>query len=290
VTPPTYDTPPTTASAIRARLKNVYGIDHTLAIRRTRTIASVAVAQMLPQSVVKGGGSMNLRRGPQDSRVSLDLDVSRPIGVSASDFLKELEANLKRGWNGFNGTLTEKPKVAPNNVPPQYVMQPVDVHVTYKGSTFEKVPLEISREEFDVEIENIDVVADEIVALFTNIGLGAPEAVTVLSVELQAVQKLHACTTPTGRGRYERAHDLVDLQLLCRGTAVNLSNLDLLGRCLFRFRKQGAWPPTVAAHAGWETLYGEASEGLDVLPLAEAITWINALTAEAVRAGLADPS
>jgi hypothetical protein len=166
-------------------------------------------------------------------------------------------------------------------------MQPIDVHVTYRGSTFEKVPLELSREEFDVEIKNVDVIADEIVALFTNVGLDAPEAVTVLSVELQVVQKLHACTTPTGRGRYERAHDLVDIQLLCRGEEIDLSSMDLLGRRVFHFRRRGEWPPTVVAHADWETLYSEASEGLDVLPLAEAITWINALTDEAVHARLA---
>jgi hypothetical protein len=253
-------------------------------------MASVAVAQMLPISVVKGGASMNLRRGPRDSRLSLDLDVAHPIGVRAPDFLKQLEANLTSGWNGFNGTLVQKAKATPGNVPPQYVMQPVDVHLTYRGSAFEKVPLELSREEFDIEIENVDVVADEIVALFTNVGLDAPEAVTVLSLELQVIQKLHACTTPTGRGRFERAHDLVDIQLLCRGEEVNLSNIDLLGRRLFHFRNQGEWPPTVTAHVGWETLYGAASEGLDVLPLAEAITWINALSAEAVRAGLANPS
>lgn len=133
---------------------------------------------------------MNLRRGPRDSRLSLDLDVAHPIGVRAPDFLKQLEANLTLGWNGFNGTLVQKakPKAEPENVPAQYVMQPIDVHVTYRGSTFEKVPLELSREEFDVEIKNVDVVADEIVALFTNVGLDAPEAVTVLSVELQVVQ------------------------------------------------------------------------------------------------------
>lgn len=285
---PKYDTPPAHANALRQRLRNVYQIDGTLAVRRTRTMANVVVAQMLPQSVVKGGMSLNLRLGPSESRFSIDLDTSRPSGVSESDFLKELEINLNLGWNGFNGTLVRKEKATPANIPPQYVVRPVDIQVTYKGSKFEKVHLELSREEFDVEIENTDVIADEIVALFTSVGLEAPTAVTVLSIELQVVQKLHACTTPVGR-RYERAHDLVDIQLLCLGEDIDLSALDYLGRRLFHFRKRGEWPPTVIAHAGWETLYSEASEGLDVRALEEAITWVNSLVAAASSSGSQAP-
>jgi hypothetical protein len=263
---------------------HVYKIDGTLAIRRTRTMANIAVAQMLPGSVVKGGMSLNLRLGPGDSRFSVDLDTTRPSGVSESDFLQQLETNLKSGWNGFNGTLLPKEKAAPANVPPQYVMRPVDIQVTYRGSKFEKVHLELSREEFDVEIENPDVIAHEIVALFTSVGLEAPTAVTVLSIELQVVQKLHACTTPVGR-KNERAHDLVDIQLLCLGEDIDLSIVEHLGRRLFDFRKKGEWPPTVIAHPGWDALYSEAAKDLDVRPMSEAITWINSLVADAASRG-----
>jgi predicted nucleotidyltransferase component of viral defense system len=248
-------------------------------------MANVVVAQMLPTSAVKGGTSLNLRRGPGASRFSPDLDASRPRDESESDFLDKLEENLKHGWNGFRGTMTQRPKASPKSVPPQYVMQPLNVNVTYNNSTFAKVTLELAFDELGSVEEATEVIADEIVELFTGVGLGAPSAVAVLSTEHQVVQKLHACTTLSLRGTNERAHDLVDIQLLCEGEEIDFTEIDALGRRLFAYRKKEEWPPTVIAHDGWETLYVEASEGLDVLPLAEAIVWINSLVDKAVSEG-----
>jgi hypothetical protein len=271
------------------RLKNVYKIDEELARRRVRTMANVAVAQMLPLSAVKGGTSLNLRRGPKESRFSLDLDATRPRDTSESEFLDELEQNLKHGWNGFRGTLVRRPKASPKNVPPRYVMQPVDVNVTYNNSTFAKVTLELAFDELGSVGETTDVIAVEIVELFTSVGLSAPSPVAVLSIEHQVVQKLHACTTLNPRGTNERAHDLVDLQLLCDDEDIDFPEMDALGSRLFSFRKGEEWPPIVTAHAGWGELYSEASEGLDVRPLKDAIVWINSLVAEAVSSGSTVP-
>lgn len=45
---------------------------------------------------------------------------------------------------------------------------------------------------------------------------------------------------------------------------------------LFAFRAEHEWPPTLAAGAGWEALYAEAAEELDVLPtVGEAVVWLN---------------
>lgn len=45
---------------------------------------------------------------------------------------------------------------------------------------------------------------------------------------------------------------------------------------LFDYRRQQAWPPTIAAGDQWDTLYAEAAEGLDIPSTAEdAVEWVN---------------
>jgi len=45
---------------------------------------------------------------------------------------------------------------------------------------------------------------------------------------------------------------------------------------LFQYRRNQAWPPTVEASGGWDTLYTTAIEGLDGLPDVDAaVAWIN---------------
>ena len=43
-----------------------------------------------------------------------------------------------------------------------------------------------------------------------------------------------------------------------------------------------AWPPELIAYSGWDTLYAEAADGLDVLPTVdEAVPWANEFIARA---------
>ena len=45
---------------------------------------------------------------------------------------------------------------------------------------------------------------------------------------------------------------------------------------LFRYRRQQAWPPALVVVEGWDTIYLEAAEGLDVLPdVLETVSWAN---------------
>ena len=270
-----YDDPPAHAAALRQRLKNVYEIDDQLAQRRVRTMANVVVAQMLPSAAVKGGTAMNLRRGPAGSRFSIDLDVTCPREVTEDEFMDELNMNLGAGWEGFTGVAVRRPKSVPRNVPEVYVMLPVAVTLQYRGSSVGSVKLEIAIDEVDSLSRGTEVVAEDVVRLFTSVGLPPPKPVSVVSIEDQFVQKLHACTTPGAQGRFERAHDLVDLQLLCVNEELDLEQLNHVGRRLFAFRKRDQWPPTVVQHEGWDDLYAEASEGLGLLSLPEAVDWVN---------------
>ena len=53
-------------------------------------MASVVVAQMLPEGVVKGGSGISMRRGPAESRASSDLDVTKGPNISEDDYFDQL--------------------------------------------------------------------------------------------------------------------------------------------------------------------------------------------------------
>lgn len=124
-------------------------------------------------------------------------------------------------------------------------------------------------------------IADDIVEWFDQLGLPTPDPIPVLAVEHQVAQKLHACTSINARtGQNERAHDLVDLQLLMQEGAVDFVAIGVTAARLFAARRKQTWPPTVVAYDRWDTIYAEAADGLDVLDnLEDAIAWANDLIA-----------
>lgn len=73
-----------------------------------------------------------------------------------------------------------------------------------------------------------------------------------------------------------RAHDLVDLQILIQDETINLAKVDILGQRLFAARRTHPWPPVVVEYASWDTIYREAADGLDVLDnVTAAVAWAN---------------
>ncbi len=104
-----------------------------------------------------------------------------------------------------------------------------------------------------------------------------------MSIEHQIVQKLHACTGSGTTLRNDRAHDLVDLQILVRESPDFAVMHDLATR-VFAFRRTHTWPPTVRPHHGWDELYAAAASGLPVLGDVEsAIVWANDLVRRITR-------
>jgi hypothetical protein len=76
----------------------------------------------------------------------------------------------------------------------------------------------------------------------------------------------------------ERAHDMIDLQVIVKNEKVDyLLTKDVCER-LFIFRKQQIWPPIISKGDGWDTLYESQINELDVLQSVEdAIEWTNNL-------------
>jgi hypothetical protein len=163
-------------------------------------------------------------------------------------------------------------------------MDPYFVTLHFIDNSWTKVTVEVGHDEIG-GIEQADYsteIADQIVAIGRVLGFGELTSVALISLEQQLAQKIHAATEPNS----QRAHDLVDLQLLWHAGTVGGHGLDLpllADRCrrTFAYRKAHAWPPAAAMSDFLETLYQRAKEEVSqaVLPagtLAQACAWLNA--------------
>lgn len=95
-------------------------------------MANTIVAQLIGQGVVKGGSGLKFRYGDAASRVTLDLDTA--WNSSLDSFLKDIKSKLTFGWNGFDGYVVVQKQATPRGIPFEYVMQPCDVKLNYKGT------------------------------------------------------------------------------------------------------------------------------------------------------------
>jgi hypothetical protein len=83
----------------------------------------------------------------------------------------------------------------------------------------------------------------------------------------------------------DRPHDLVDLQLMCGHSQIDLAEVKAICIRLFDYRRGQLWPPTVAKGSTWDSLYEDAGKGLDVLLTCdEAVKWANELIASIAKA------
>jgi hypothetical protein len=95
----------------------------------------------------------------------------------------------------------------------------------------------------------------------------------------------HWITVPFELGRDERAHDLVDLQVLEQEETIDLAAVAKAAERLFSSRGEQPWPPVVAAYDHWDTLYAAAADGLGVIGEVDAaVAWANAFIARVVGA------
>jgi hypothetical protein len=256
--------------ALDQRLQNVAGKDQTLAYRLRVTVANVVVGQMLPPGAVKGGTAMKIRLGERGSRFTPDLDTARRD--SLAQFIEAFEDSLAVGWNGFTGRLIARAAPKPAGVPRAYVMQPYEVKLAFHGRSWHTVKLELGHNEIGDADDPVYLLADDIGVLFADVGLAEPEPIPVMRAEHQIAQKLHACTEPGN----ERAHDLVDLQLLVASEGVDLVQVRATSVRLFIYRQAQPWPPTVVAGPTWPGIYDEAATGLEVQSDVDAaVDWAN---------------
>lgn len=163
-------------------------------------------------------------------------------------------------------------------------MRPFTIELFYKGSSWIQVPLELGHDEIGSAGEVEMLPPAQAADLFATLGLPDPGPVPVMRAEYQVAQKLHACTTALADGTNDRARDLVDLQLLEH--EIDPRKTREIAVRVFSYRRQGAWPPVVVEHDGWQELYDEAAEGLAVRDsVSDAVQWANDLVQRIDSAG-----
>lgn len=263
-----YPDTPTSVRSLEQRIRNLEGGDG-LAQRRRVSMALVVVGQMLPGGVVRGGSAMALRYG-RGTRFTQDLDATRVQTLAR--FRSDFEEALAKGWAGFTGRLAARAAPRPPGVPAAYIMQPFEVKLDYRGRSWCTVQFELGHNEIGTADDPEFQLAEDLVVLFTEVGLESPKPVPVIRADHQVAQKLHAVSSESS----ERARDLVDLQLLDKGEDLDLSQVAATCVRLFDSRRTQAWPPSIVEGLFWDTLYTEAAEGLNVLPsVGEAVAWVN---------------
>lgn len=250
--------------------------------RRYRDLAHTVVGQMLPVGAVKGGAAMYFRYG-NASRFSVDLDVSQALAVTV--FHEVFQERLAEGWGGFTGTITERAKARPEGVPSQHVLQPYAINLFYEGSKWpHTITFELSRDELDSTAAPEHDLSPNTIELFEALGLPDPAPVPLVPIIHQVAQKLHAVTLADT----ERAHDLIDLQLLLGTRIVDMADLATTTRRLFELRGTHPWPAVVEPTSRWAALYQAALEGMNpeepavqvvVTSLESAVEWANIVLA-----------
>ncbi len=242
-----------------------------LAFVQARTLmADAVVAQMLPDGAVKGGSALKLRFGDAGTRFSKDLDTARASDIDK--YIDVLNTALEEGWQGFTGVAIRKEPATPTGVPTVYVMQPYDVKLSYLGKSWVTVPLEVGHNEIGDANDPDMIVPQDATRLFEALGFDPLSPIPVMRLSHQIAQKLHGLSEKESR----RAHDLVDLQLICQKGQVDFIQTRETCERLFAYRGQQMWPPTIETGVNWTSLYAEAAEGLDVIQnVIEAIDWAN---------------
>jgi hypothetical protein len=274
-------TPPSNLNHLQSLISKIASERGREVKRVQRAVANTIVGQMLPPGVVKGGTAMKLRVGEAGSRFTPDLDASRSHAISLDDYLDQLAERLAAGWHGFTGAITPGRVPQPKGVPDDYIMKPFDIRLSYKFKTWLTVTFELGRDEVGSTVTFESRMASDIAEIFASLGFPQPDPIPVLALDHQIAQKLHACTSIDPKtGENERAHDLVDLQILEQEEMIDLAASGVTARRLFVSRGRQAWPPAVRAYSRWDTVYAEAADGLGVLgTIDEAVEWANAFVA-----------
>ncbi len=235
-------------------------------------MANVLVGQFLPEGVVKDGSSLKLRYGSHGTRVTTDFDAAAKHEREA--FIGQLQQNLSAGWEGFTFQLVREKPATPKGIPSAYVMHPFSIKINYLGKAWCTVNLELGHNEVGDADEPEWFESRDVNDVFVALGFPKPGRVPVMALKHQIAQKLHGASEPGS----QRAHDLIDLQLVFRHSKVNLAEVKMVCKRIFAYRRMQSWPPVITVNEGWEDLYVTACQDLPVLKsVDEAVIWANGL-------------
>ena len=274
--------PPRNEHELELRLVRLLDSDNQKMLVLRATMANAIVGQFLPGgAILKGGGALRFRYGSAYTRNTIDFDTTRRGDLDAflDAFLEALRSSLEVGWNGFTGQIVILPQASPKGVPFEYVMQPVDVKLRYKGQPWCTVNVEISHDEAGAsDVCDLVPPPNEVSEIFHQLGFPEPAPVALMTLEHQMAQKIHAVSNPSDRN--QRAHDLIDLQVIMKEGKVNLSKVREICQRLFAYRRMHPWPTPIRMRNEWDTIYNAQKRDLNVLgSVNDAVVWANELIA-----------
>ncbi|SJN09937.1 hypothetical protein FM113_07730 [Leucobacter sp. 7(1)] len=139
-------------------------------------------------------------------------------------------------------------------------MHPYRVSISFLGTAWGALDVEVYDPELETDSPGQRPLDQELIEFGASFGFGDVQLVTLVGLEYQIAQKIHAVTDPG----YVRAHDLVDLQLLW-SIGPDLSRLRELCVRTFAWRNQQSWPPIpLRSVDGWALAYADAREETEV--------------------------
>lgn len=271
-------TPPLNVTQLNDRLAQA-ARELGIPVARARVmLCTLIVSQMLPDAVaIKGGMGIKLRFGERGTRATSDLDLS--TCSRGEEFEQVFRARLAEGWGAVPPSKGERRRSpdAPDRVAftasvrvaklhnpglarPEYVMHPYRVSIAFLGNAWGALDVEVSDPEIGLHAHPRKEIDGELAWFGGYFSFGELQPVELVDLEYQIAQKIHAVTDPA----YERAHDLVDLQILWN-VEPDLPLLNRLCVGTFGWRNQQLWPPLpLRQMEGWALAYADAREETEV--------------------------
>ncbi len=271
-------TPPLNVTQLNDRLAQA-ARELGIPVARARVmLCTLIVSQMLPDAVaIKGGMGIKLRFGERGTRATSDLDLS--TCSRGEEFEQVFRARLAEGWGTVPPSKGERRRSpdAPDRVAftasvrvaklhdpglarPEYVMHPYRVSIAFLGNAWGALDVEVSDPEIGLHAHPRKEIDGELAWFGGYFSFGELQPVELVDLEYQIAQKIHAVTDPA----YERAHDLVDLQILWN-VEPDLPLLNRLCVGTFGWRNQQLWPPLpLRQMEGWALAYADAREETEV--------------------------
>lgn len=140
------------------------------------------------------------------------------------------------------------------------------------------VRIEIGHNEIGDADSHEMTLPEDVAAAFVALGFPKPMAIPVMSLPYQVAQKLHAVSGEDG----DRAHDMIDFQLIERNSSLDLAEVKSVCERLFDYRREQSWPPRLVKGESWARVYDEARATLRnadsvLATVDEAVAWTNKL-------------
>jgi predicted nucleotidyltransferase component of viral defense system len=231
---------------LESQLKNIAKVKNTDLQRLRRKVAfdrflARLFSQNEPKFFLKGGYAMELRLST--ARATKDIDLTclerskgknDPISLVILDELREL---TRTNLNDFFVYQIGEPQIDMENAPYGGARYPITSLID--GKVFVKFQLDVGADAVVAKTETFQG-ADWL----SFCGIPCP-TFTMISIEQQYAEKLHAYTVPRPQRINTRTKDLVDMVLLARMRAFDLSTLKEALRQVFKVRSTHTLPLTL---------------------------------------------